>query len=99
MGHPRPKTRISPTVTEEVNAAPQLAELQFGTYFLCTSESVPPPAVTELDAPSVNVLPRVSVGVEGGFWPDHPSAKASVFPATTFEVYARPHEAELQFEL
>jgi len=99
VGHPRPKTRISPAVTEEVNAAPQLVELQLATYIFCTSDGVAPPAVTELDAPSVNVLPRVSVGVEGGFWPDHPSAKASVFPETTVEVNARPHEAELQFEL
>ena len=52
-----------------------------------------------MDTPRVKVSPRVSVGVEGGLWLYHPSAKASVFPETTFEVNARPHEAELQFEL
>ena len=62
--------------------------------------SVPPePTWTEFDAPSANVLPRVSVGVEGGLWPYHPSANASVFPEATFEVNARPQEAELQLEL
>ena len=45
------------------------------------------------------MLPRVSVGVEGGFWFPHPSAKASVFPEATFELYARPHSEEAQFEV
>jgi len=54
---------------------------------------------TELDTPSVKVSPRVSVGVEGGLWPYHPSAKARVLPAVTEEVNASPHRAALQFEL
>jgi len=41
----------------------------------------------------------VSVGVEGGFWLPHPRANASVFPETTFEVYARPQDEEAQFEV
>jgi len=52
-----------------------------------------------LDTPRVKVSPRVSVGVDGGFWPYHPSAKARVSPAVTDEVNARPHEEELQFEV
>jgi hypothetical protein len=36
--------------------------------------------VTEFDAPRVKVSPRVSVGVDGGLWPDHPRPKARTFP-------------------
>jgi len=59
----------------------------------------PPTDWTEFETPSVNVLPLVSVGVEGGLWLYHPSAKARTFPEATFEVNARPHEEELQFEV
>ena len=63
-----------------------------------SSASAPPePTLTELDAPSVNVSPRVSVGVEGGLWPYHPRPYTDVFPAVTDEEYASPHEEELQF--
>ena len=53
---------------------------------------------TELATPSVNVLPTVSVGVEGGFCPYQPSAYASVSPAVTDDVYPSAHEAALQFD-
>jgi hypothetical protein len=56
------------------------------------------PDVTEVDAPSVKVSPRVSVGEEGGLCPDHPRPKARTFPETMFEVYASPQLAELQLE-
>src|SRR5207249_8877872 len=87
-------------MTFEVNAITQEAELQFELYFFWTSVGGSPlRAETELDTPRVKVSPRVSVGVEGGLWPYHPSAKARVLPAVTEEVNASPHEAELQFEL
>src|SRR5438445_5940015 len=82
--HPRPKTRVSPKATGLANwPAPQLLVLQFEAYLLCTSEGEPPPTTTEFEAPRVNVLPRVSVGVEGGLCPDHPRPKARTFPAVT----------------
>jgi hypothetical protein len=46
----------------------------------------------------VNVLPTVSVGVDGGFWPYQPSAYASVSPAETDDVNPRAHAAALQFD-
>jgi len=98
--HPRPKTRTSPVVTEEVNAAPQLLVLQFAANFDWTNAGVvPPPAETELEAARVKVFPRVSVGVEGGLCPDHPRPKARMFPETTFELKARPQLTALQFEV
>jgi hypothetical protein len=96
--HPRPKTRVSPVVTPVLNAAPQLLELQFDTYLLCIREGEPPFRVTDFEAPSEKVLPRVSVGVEGGPCPDHPRPKARMFPETTFVVNPSPHEAALQFD-
>jgi hypothetical protein len=53
--------------------------------------------VTEFEAPRVNESPRVSVGVEGGLWLDHPMPKARTFPEATFELNARPQLEELQF--
>ena len=100
MYHPSANASVFPETTFEVNAKPQEAELQFELYLFWTSVGgLPLGAETEVDTPSVNVSPRVSVGVEGGFWPNHPSAKARVLPAVTGDGYARPHEAELQFEL
>jgi hypothetical protein len=55
--------------------------------------------VTEFDAPSVKVFPRVSVGVEGGLCPDHPRPKARTFPEVTDEEKASPQLEELQFEV
>jgi hypothetical protein len=89
---------VLPVETEDVYVDPHEAELQFDTYFFCTSEGALPPTVTEFEAPSVKVLPRVSVGVEGGPCPDHPSPSARTFPEATFEVNASPQLAELQFE-
>ena len=98
--HPSANASVFPEATFEVNARPHEAELQFELYLFWTSVGgLPLGAETEVDTPSVKVSPRVSVGVEGGFWPYHPSAKARVLPAVTDDVYARPHEAELQFEL
>jgi hypothetical protein len=58
----------------------------------------PEPDETEFDSPRTKVSPRVSVGVEGGFWFAHPRPKTSVLPAVTEEAYASPQLAELQFE-
>jgi hypothetical protein len=84
--------------TFEVKAAPQFAALQFETYFFCTSEGEEP-AATELEAARVKVFPRVSVGVEGGLCPYHPSPRARMFPEVTEEENASPQFAALQFEV
>src|SRR5437867_12511114 len=97
---PSANASVFPEATFEVNARPHEAELQFELYLFWTSVGgLPLGAETEMDTPSVNVSPRVSVGVAGGFWLYHPSAKASVLPAVTDEENPRPHGAELQFEL
>jgi hypothetical protein len=58
---------VFPETTFEEYARPQLAELQLDAYLDWTTEGLAPFAVTEFEIPRVNVLPRVSVGVEGGF--------------------------------
>src|SRR4029077_8009677 len=79
VGQPRANPRVSPATTGLVNVAPQLAALQLETYFFWTSDGEEP-TETEFEAPSEKVLPRVSVGVEGGPCPDHPTPKARMFP-------------------
>jgi hypothetical protein len=96
---PRPKTSVFPATTLVEYPRPHDEDAQFGLYPFWTSEGELAATVTEFDTPSVKASPRVSVGVDGGLWPYHPSAKASVFPEATFEVNARPQDAELQFEL
>ena len=98
--HPSAKASVFPEATFELYARPHNEEAQFEVYLLWTRVGgVVLGAETELETPRVKVSPRVSVGVEGGLWPYHPSAKARVLPAVTEEVNASPHEAELQFEL
>jgi hypothetical protein len=64
---------VFPLVTEEVYASAQFCELQFEVYCFWTSVGVAG-TEAEFETPRENVLPRVSVGVEGGFWLYQPRA-------------------------
>jgi hypothetical protein len=90
---------VFPVLTDDPNASPQLAALQFDAKPFWTTAGVGGVTRREFEAPRVKVSPRVSVGEEGGLWLDHPRPKARTFPEATFEENASPQLAELQFDV